>query len=329
MIHKKIRIGNIDLKSRIVLPPMATQKSVEGKPGEALIAHYTQYAMNPMIGLIITEHSYVDPQGKADPFQVSFASEDVISAQTELTHAVHAANPEVKIFAQISHAGLKTSSDVTGQELVSASALCGKNGESRALSVDEIHTLSKKFAEAALRVKESGYDGVEIHAAHTYLLNQFYSPLTNFRKDEYGAECLENRIRFLVETVRLVRNTVGKDFPLAVRLGGCDYQAGGNTIEDAVAASKILEAEGIDLIDLSGGNTGGRYSFIREGHSEPGYFSDMSEAAKKEVKIPVLVTGGVKTAQDAEKLLTEGKADLVGVGRALLQDPRWECATNE
>ena len=319
MLNEPLISKNIALKTRLVLPPMATHKSEDGLPGDDLVSYYETYARNPLIGLIITEHSYVDPQGKADSRQISFSDDRVIPAQRRLTDACHSANPDVRIFAQINHAGMNTSPQVTGQELVSASAATGKGGAGRALEVDEIHALARRFAEAAGRVKAAGYDGVEIHSAHAYLLNQFYSPLTNHRDDEYGPATLENRIRFLSETVKLIRDTVGGDFAVAVRLGGCDYMEGGSTISDAAAACAILEAQGVDLIDLSGGMC----FFSRKDHTEAGWFSDMSAAVRDKVSVPVILTGGVTRPEEAEALLAEGKADLIGVGRALLKDPRW------
>lgn len=319
MLEKEIIVNRMRLKSRLVLPPMATQRSENGMINDGLISYYRQYALNPGIGLIITEHSYIAQQGKADPNQVSFASDAVIPLQRELTAAVHEANPEIKIFAQLNHAGAKTSTMVTGEELVSASVMAGKEGMSRALTVSEIDTLRRRFVECALRVKAAGYDGVEIHAAHGYLLNQFYSPLSNRRTDEYGPQTIENRVRLITEIIRDVRVAVGDTFPIAVRLGGCDYQDGGSTIADAVEAGIRLESAGADLIDLSGGFC----SFMRDGHSEPGFFSDMSSAVKASVNVPVLLTGGITTHESAEELLRAGKADLIGVGRALLRDPNW------
>lgn len=211
---------------------------------------------------------------------------------------------------------MSTAESVTGEQLVSASEIAGRGGISRALTIPEIRELEEKFAEAALRVKKSGYDGVEIHGAHGYLLNQFYSPLTNDRHDAYGVDSLENRTRFLMETVAAVRKAVGPDFPVAVRLGGCDYMDGGSTIDDSVRTSVLLEQAGVDLIDLSGG----LYVYMRPGHREA---SDMSRAVKEKVKTPVIVTGGVRTPDEAETLLEEGAADFIGVGRAMLRNPAW------
>lgn len=316
MIESELKIGKTKVTGRIVFPPMATRKSMDGKPGDEIINHYKGVALKSDVGMIITEHSYIDKQGKADPNQMSVASDDMIPYLKKVTEAVHEVKPGILVISQISHAGANTSSDYTGQELVSASSTKHYNGSGRALTKDEIHALEVKFAEGARRVKESGYDGVEIHCAHGYLLNQFFSPLTNSRDDEYGPQTIENRMRFLIETVRLVRKTVGDDFIVAVRLGGCDYLEGGSTIEDAVKASVILEKEGVDFIDLSGGFCGSN----RKDNTDPGYFSDMTSEVKKQVRIPVLLTGGIKTREQAEKFLENGSADLIGVGRGMA---RW------
>lgn len=319
MRNKEFITDKLNLRTRIVLPPMATQKSENSAIGEALIEHYRKYAMNKAIGLIITEHAFVDVQGKADPYQVSFASDDMIPSQQRLTAIVHETNPKVKIIAQINHAGAKASSKITGMQPVSASGRITDEGEIRALTKNEIRELEEKFADAALRVKLSGYDGVELHSAHGYLMNQFYSPLTNKREDEYGPQNIENRLRFLRETIALVREKVGEEFPLVVRLGGSDYQDGGSTIEDAVCAAKLLMADGIDLLDISGGMCG----YLPKGYSKPGYFSEMTAAIKAQCKVPVILTGGIETPEQADKLLEEGKADLIGVGRAMIKNHMW------
>lgn len=241
-----------------------------------------------------------------------------MGAQRRLARAVHRRRPGVRLFAQISHAGLNTSSAVTGQELVSASSLRTQGGISRALALDEIALIEDEFAKAAVRVKEAGDGGVEIHAAHGYLLNQFLSPLTNFRTDAYGPQSIESRARIIVETVEKVRAAVG-DFPISVRLGGCDYTEGGSTVADAAAAAGLIEKAGADMLSISGGLN----IYMRPGHREPGWFSDQSSAVKTEIEIPVMLTGGIRTSEEAEKLLAAGAADIIGVGRAVLRNPCW------
>ena len=149
---------------------------------------------------------------------------------------------------------------------------------------------------------------------------EFFPPKTNRRTDEYGGS-LENRLRFHRAVIHAVRDAVGPDYPVAVRLGAIDDMVGGNNIADGVKAAQMLEAEGIQLLDISGGMC--RYT--REGHIEPGYFRDVTEAIRRAVSIPVILTGGVKKLAEAEALLTGGAADLIGVGRELMKDPNWEA----
>lgn len=183
----------------------------------------------------------------------------------------------------------------------------------------QIRQVTEWFAQAAFRAKQAGFDGVELHSAHGYLLNQFFSPLANRRTDEYGPQSVESRIRFHRETIQAVRQCVGEDFPIALRLGGCDYEVGGSTVEDCVEACRLLEQSGVDLFHFTGGMNG----FLRPGHGEPGYFRDLSVPVKQAVSLPVLLTGGVTTSAQAEALLEEGCADLIGVGRAIFKNAHW------
>lgn len=325
-INEPISIGPLKLEGRIIMPPLATRKCDEnGLIPDELCDYYSKRAANPHVQLIITEHSYITLQGKANAGQISLADDNCMEGLRRLTDSIHKAG--ALTIAQLNHAGAAAMTEVSGIASVAPSSqplpVQPPMGDSlpRELSVYEIHAITEQFVDAALRAKAGGYDGVEIHSAHAYLLNQFYSPLTNHRTDEYGGT-LENRLRFHREVIRAVRQAVGDDYPIAVRLGAADYMPGGNTVDDAVEAARILEAEGIQLLDISGGMC--RYT--REGHTEAGYFSELSSAVKAAVSIPVILTGGVKRLSEAETLLAEGAADLIGVGRELMKDPDWECA---
>ena len=315
MLEQEIRIGRLISKNRLVMPPMRTGKTADGHVTDELVEYYRDRALYSKPGIIIMEHSHIVPNGRASFGQLRMDSDEMIEEQRRLTEAIHGGGSLAII--QINHAGSNTV-----DEPVSASAVNVPSREDkpapRALSVEEIHALEKAYTEAAVRGVKAGYDGVEIHCAHSYLLNQFYSPLTNHRTDEYGGS-LENRMRFLLEVVASVREAIGKEMPLAVRLGGADYLPGGATEEDAVQASLILEQAGIDLLDLSGGMC----FYTRPGHPEAGYFSSMTEKVRKAVSIPVILTGGIKTFADAERMLQEGKGDLIGVGREMLKNAHW------
>ena len=324
IISQPITVNHLKIKNRLVMPPMATAKSApEGSVSPELCEYYKERALHSHIGMIITEHSYINIQGKAGRHQLSMASDDVLKDMRTLTDTIH--ETDVKIMAQINHAGSRAETEVTGCESVGPSALIHPNSGKNPLSIpheltkEEIKGIVSDFAQAARRAKEAGFDGVEIHSAHGYLLNQFYSPLTNKRQDEYSVDIMENRTRFHVEVIRAVRKIVGDSYPVAIRLGGCDYREGGSTIEDCVKACQIFEKEGVDFLDI----TGGLFGYIRPGHTEPGYFKEMSKAVKEAVTIPVLLTGGVKTIGAATELLEEGSGDLIGVGRAIFKDARW------
>ncbi len=324
MKKQSIHIGTMELKSHIIMPPVATYQSTEdGNVTEAMLDYYGERAKNGNLGMIITEHSYIMKQGKAKAKQLSISKDEDIEGLRKLTDVIH--QNGTKAMVQLNHAGSAAPFSVTGFKAVSASSIVlpttpmmGDGTAPDELTKKQISEITRSFAKAAERAKKAGYDGAEIHCAHAYLLNQFYSPLTNHREDEYGGT-LDRRLRFLEEVIEAVRKAVGDSFPISVRLGGCDYMDGGSTIEDSVYAAKVLEKAGIDMINVSGGMC--RYT--RKGHTEPGYFQDMSSAIKKAVTIPVMLTGGVKTLDDVEHLLTAGAADLIGVGRELLRNPHW------
>ena len=325
MLDKTIRLGKMEMTGRLIMPPIATYKCDEnGLVTDDVCAYYAERAANPHVSLIITEHACIAKRGIARKKQMSVMDDSCIPGLKKLVEAIHKGG--ALAICQLNHAGAAALAEATGARALAPSSLIlpvnpamGDPVEPEELEKAQIQEIVCQFAAAAKRAKEAGYDGVEIHSAHAYLLNEFYSPLTNKRTDEYGGS-LENRLRIHKEVIHAVREAVGADYPIALRLGACDYMEGGNTVEDAVKAAVILEGEGIDLLDISGGMV--RYT--RPGHEEAGYFRDASTAIKKAVSIPVNLTGGIKTLAEAEALLSEGASDLVGVGRELLKNAKWE-----
>ncbi len=315
LLQEPILIGKLAVENRLVMPPMQTNKTERGHVTEELVDYYRDRAVRSRPGIIITEHSCISESGRAAEGQLSLAADELIEEHRRLTDAIREGGS--KSFVQLNHAGSNGIGDAVSASAVSI-PVKKLTKRPRALAQEEIRQIEEQFAAAALRAVRAGYDGVEIHCAHAYLLNQFYSPMTNKREDDYGGS-LENRLRITLETVALVRQAVGGQIPIAVRLGGADYLPGGSKEEDAAEAGKLLEAAGVDLLDLSGGMC----FFMRPGHLEAGYFSSMSEKVKAAVSVPVLLTGGVHKIGDAEALLQNGKADLIGVGRALLKDAAW------
>lgn len=335
LLNTSIRIKNLELKNRLVMPPMAISKGDKnGHVTKETLDYYREKSDGGYIGLIIAEHSYVSPEGKAGKGQLSISDDSDIIGLQQLVSVVHENN--TKIMAQINHAGGAASYEMTGLKPLSASPVAMSKGRliqanedqtsplPREMTLTDIQKVIDDFTRAALRARAAGFDGVEIHSAHGYLLNQFYSPLTNKRADNYTGNTIQGRMLLHLEIIRAIRNAVGSDYPIALRLGACDYMPGGSTIEDSIIAAKEFEKAGIDFIDISGGFCGYTHPTSRK----QGYFDELSKPIKDGVSIPVILTGGIVDAYAAEMLLSQGKADLIGVGRAILKDSGWAKNAN-
>lgn len=316
---KPLQVGPLSLSNRLVMPPMATSKAeTDGKVSQAILDYYAEKSQGGYISLIIIEHSFITLAGKASPQQLSIAEDSVIDNLKQLVETIHRNGS--KCMMQLNHAGSAASEEWTGTTPVGPSAVKNprRGNVPNELTREEIGDIIKAFQDAARRTKEAGFDGVEIHSAHGYLLNQFFSPLTNKRTDEYGGD-VQQRIRIHLEVIKAVRSVVGEDFPILLRLGASDFTEGGTTIEDSIIAAREFEKAGVNILDISGGFSG----YNVPGLTGQGFFSPLTEAIKQVVTIPVILTGGITEAEAAEKLLAEGKADLIGVGRAILNDSKW------
>ena len=325
-IKEKIKVGHHELHNRMVKAPIHSETCVGGKITAETKRHYEERTKGGRFGLVVVEHSFVRKNGMASPTQLSSSRDSDIDGLKCLADIIH--NNGSKAILQINHAGCDARKSVTGEESVSASNIsvtCGLPGSKpnpvppRVLSINEIQELEECYFLAAERAMKAGYDGIDLHSAHGYMLNQFFSPIANKRTDLYNGYTLEGRTRIHLELIRGIRQIIGEKALFALRIGGCDYMTGGTTIEDTVWACQKFEEAGVDLIDISGGLC----SFIRKGHTYPGYFGEISEKVKENVTIPVLLTGGVKKVEDAEQLLLQNKADLIGVGRAITADAAW------
>lgn len=308
-----IKINGRLLSTPYVMPPMATEGTATGEVTGGMIRYYEKMVKNPNFGFFILEHAFVEERGKASPKQLSLAKDSDLEGHKKLVEAMRSINPDAQYFLQLNHAGIKTRREYTGADPI-AVAKRPWDKSSSLMTAEDFTRIEEAFAAAALRAKEAGYDGVELHVAHGYLLNQFLSPLTNFREDEYG----KDRVKYPLEVFSAIKKAVG-DYPVAVRIGGIETIAGGTTVEEGVAAALRFEEAGACLLDMTGGMTG----YVRKGTEEPGWFGDLSAAVKEKARIPVMLTGGVKTKEEADRLLEEDKADLIGIGRAFLQNPHW------
>jgi 2,4-dienoyl-CoA reductase-like NADH-dependent reductase (Old Yellow Enzyme family) len=322
-LFSPLEIKGLTLKNRLVLPPMATEKSApEGLVTPDSITYYGTMAERGM-ALLIVEHNFVSPEGKASPGQMSIARDADLAGHSRICRAIHDADTPTAL--QISHAG-SNHQESLGPDCQGASPVAhpGSGLVPRELGIKDIADLVSTFGRAAARGKSAGYDLVEIHAAHGYLLSQFLSPLTNQRGDRYGGSAA-NRRRLLLEIIEETRCRVGEDYPLMLRLGisdippGLALHRGGLSLEEGIQAARCATEAGIDLLDISGGLGGSRPAGI----SGEGYFLPWMEALRPAVKVPLLLTGGITSPAGAGRVLQSGWVDLVGVGRALAADPDW------
>ena len=306
LVHTPLKIKSLNLKNRIIMPPMVNlnRKTKDGFITDEIVNYYDKRAEK--LGLVIIEYGTVKiGEIRSKLPLISYAEDDKIPGLKKLVDTIHKHN--VPVIAQLGHDGLDVGISSSDGEL---------NGvKYHSMSKEEIIDMENCFVKAAIRAKKAGFDGIEIHSAHGYLLYQFYSPYYNKRTDEYG----KNRIKIHLEIIEKIRKELGNDYPIFLRLGGSDYCEGGATIQDAVKASIEFEKAGIDCLDISGGRT----VFLNPNDKSPGYFRESSTEVKKNVKIPVILTGGVKTPEQAEELLKNGCADLIGVGREILKNADW------
>jgi NADPH2 dehydrogenase len=317
LLAQELDICGKVMRNRIAFPPMANGLATED--GAVVPKHNSHYEIRAKeeVALIIVEHSYVHPSGKAGLGQLAVDRDELVEGLTTLASSIKDQGALAAI--QITHAGSKTKEEVCGQVPVAPSAVPypGTDIEPKELKPAELVELKECYVQAALRAEKAGFDAVEVHGAHGYLLSQFLSPLTNQRTDAYGGS-EEARARFPLEVVKAVKEALKDETILMYRLGVDDLLPGGVTIETTSKFSVLLEENGVDLIDVSGALSA--YMIVDE---KPGYFRTHTRAIKDLVSIPVMVTGGVKTAVFAEEILESGDADIIGIGRALLANPGW------
>lgn len=323
MLYTPIQFRNLEIKNRWVMSPMCMYSSEEGVAKDFHLLHYGSRAQGGT-GLLIVEATGVVPEGRITNRCMGIWNDEQAEALSKIVKIVHE-NSESKIGIQLAHAGRKAStwngkqtSLEEGWETVAPSPIPYEETERipHELTNEEIKNLVQSFRDAAMRAISAGFDLIEIHAAHGYLLHQFLSPLSNQRKDEYGGS-FENRIRFLVEVVDAVNEVLDENHPLFVRISGTEYAKNGWDIEDSIKLSEILKEHKVDLIDVSsGGNIHGAKINLFDGYQVP-----LAEAIRKKAEIATGAVGLIKTAKQAEEILQNSQADLIFVAREILRNP--------
>jgi len=318
-LFKPLTVKNLKLRNRIVMPPMGTNFATEnGDVTERMINYYAERAKGGA-GLIIVEITGIDPTAKCVPNELMADTDERIPGLRRLAKAIKSHGARAAL--QIHHGGRRNPPDVIRTQPVAPSIVPVLPGalEPRELSVDEIEYFMKKYVEAAVRAKKAGFDAVELHCAHGYLIDQFLSPLTNRRSDEYGGG-LEGRTRFPVQIVKRMRQKLGPDFPILCRISGNEYVEGGTTLEDAKVTAQKLERAGADIINVSCGVTEKIVTTLPMEFPR-GFFVPLAQGIKSVVNVPVIAVGRINEPRLADQIIKEGKADLVAMGRALLADP--------
>ncbi|MBE4910398.1 NADPH dehydrogenase NamA [Bacillus luteolus] len=306
-------IKNVTLKNRIVMSPMCMYSShnEDGKVENWHLTHYVSRAVG-QVGLIMVEATAVTPQGRISPQDLGIWSDDHVSGLKKLVDMIKENGSKTSI--QIAHAGRKATVD---GEIVAPSAIAfnERMKTPKEMTTEEVKETVVAFREGARRAKEAGFDIIELHGAHGYLINEFLSPLTNKREDEYGGS-FDNRYRFLSEVIEAVKEVW--DGPLFVRVSANDYDPNGLTPEDYVEYSKRMKAQGVDLIDVSSGAVVPAAIPVF-----PGYQVGFAETIKHGADIPTGAVGLITTGNQAEEILRNNRADLIFVARELLRDPYW------
>ena len=327
-LFEPLKIRSTEFLNRAWVSPMCQYSATDGFIGDWHLIHLGAL-VSGRPGLLMVEATGIVPEGRITVGCPTI--EDLSHAKRFQRIIEFAQSQNVKIGIQLSHAGRKGSTMrpwdknkvaekvAGGWQTHSASNISFENFPAPIeLSKEEIRGLVLKFADAARRAVEVGFNVIEIHAAHGYLLHQFYSPLTNMRKDEYGGS-FEGRIKFLLQTVEAVRSQIGEEIPLFVRISATDWVEEGWQIKDSIKLCLRLKDLGVDLIDVS---SGGNLPNAKIPFS-PGYQVPFSEQIRNEVGILTGAVGGITDPHQAESILTSGKADAILLGREFLRNPRW------
>ena len=321
-IFEPMTIRRMTVKNRIVMTPMGTNYGEQNGEMSFLHINYYEQRAKGGTGLLIVENASVDsPQGSNGTTQLRIDLDNYIPRLFKLCESIHKHGACIAI--QLNHAGASAMSSRIGMQPVSASDVPSKAGGEipRPLEKEEILHIVKKYGEAAKRAQICGFDAVEIHAGHSYLISQFLSPITNKRTDEFGGSA-ENRARFAKLVIEEVRKQVGPFFPIFVRISADELMEGGNTLEDTLEYLQYFEKE-VDVFDVSCGLNGSIQYQIDANYLPDGWRSYMAKAVKEKYGKPCITVGNIRDPKVAEDILARGDADFIGMGRGLIADPEW------
>lgn len=327
-----MRISNLSLKNRFVRS--ATWEGMAAEDGSCTrkLTDMMVQLVEGGVGLIISGHAYVSREGQAGPGQLGIYDDALIPALAGMMAAVHQAGGKMAL--QLAHAGCNAAEALTGLPPLGPSVWEGEKGpRGREATLGDISRLVHAFGQAAERAKKAGFDAVQIHSAHGYLLSQFLSPFYNKRQDAYGGS-IENRARMVLEVYDSIRKAVGPDFPVFIKMNARDFVEGGMNAEEMVRVASLLEQAGMDAVELSGGtaHSGAKLSPVRVGKLESPdkevYYRQEARLFKDKIRIPLMLVGGIRSYEVAAKLVEEGLTDFISLSRPLIREPnlvnRWK-----
>jgi len=327
---ERIKLGSLVLDNRFVRSATGEGMAASGGHCSQILTRTTTALAEGGVGLIITGHTAVSSEGRAGSRQLCLWHEDHLPALADMTGSVHAAAG--KIILQISHAGIFSSTAVTGEASVGPGVRKKDDGTlCREMNRLDIRRITGAFGRAAGLAKQAGFDGVQIHAAHGYLLSSFLSPHYNRRRDEYGGTP-ENRARFLHEVVQAVLQATGPNFPVLIKLNANDFLPGGSSAADMLKTAAMMERTGITAIELSGGTPeSGKLIPARPGRIKPeaeGYYKEDARYFKEKIRLPLILVGGFRSPDAIQTALEEGRCDLIAMCRPFIREPdlisRWK-----
>jgi 2,4-dienoyl-CoA reductase-like NADH-dependent reductase (Old Yellow Enzyme family) len=324
-LFEPIIINGLTLKNRAVRSATWDGAAEEnGAATDGAVKLFSGLAKG-QIGLIISGHAYVTTLGQGSPNQYGIHNDDMIPGLSRLTEAVHKEGG--KIAAQITHCGIN-SGYLRRKGLVcqAVSNLTEIETPHKEMTEAEIEAIVGDFTRAARRAVSAGFDAVQLHGAHGFLMSEFLSPFFNRRTDQWGGNP-ENRRRFHIEVIKAVRNEIGKDYPLFIKLGGWEDMEGGLTLEEGIMAAQAMVEAGLDAIELSVGARGASRT-AAQGAPEHPYFRKESAALKRAVHVPVMLVGGIRSLTTANDILSSGDADMISMSRPFIRQPdlllRWQ-----
>ncbi len=329
-LFSPVRLGQLELRNRIVIPPMCQYSAVDGKATDWHMIHLGHLALSGA-GLLIVEATAVEPEGRISPDDLGLWNDKTAESLDRVIKIVRQYSP-IPLGIQLAHAGRKASisspwagdrqipAEQGGWQPVAPSPIPFHDGDCTPLELtrERIENLVDSFVKAAKRAEKIGFDLLEIHSAHGYLLHEFLSPLSNKRNDEFGGT-LENRMRMTLDVFKAVRDAVSKDKAVGVRISATDWVDGGWSLDDSVTLATRLEKMGCDYIHVSSAGLSEEQKIT----VSPGFQVPFARKIKEHVGIPVIAVGLITEPQYAEAIIATGDADLVAVGRGMLFDPRW------